>query len=103
MLLLLLLLHPHRRCRGGGRGGSDDGKIERTTKRRDEDNEREREGGERSPAGMADVEGRSSQGWLQGPAAAVSAAGFYGITRGVPTTVHRGMVSSLLARVSALP
>lgn len=61
------------------------------------------EGGERSPTGVVDVEGRSSQGWLQGLAAAVSAAGFYGITRGVPTTVHRGVVSSLLARVSALP
>lgn len=75
--------------------------TERTTKRRDEDDARK--GGERSPAGVADVRGRSSQGWLQGPAAAVSAAGFYGITRGVPTTVHRGVVSSLLARVSALP
>jgi len=82
--------------------------TERAIKRRDEDDARE--GGERSPTGWKeveegreggreDIEGRSSQGWLQG----LAAMGFYGITRSVPTSVHRGVVSSRLARVSALP
>lgn len=79
--LPLPLLHPRRQCRGGdgGGGGKTDRENDVAVRRG-----RRGKGGERSPAGVENVEGGSSQGWLQGPA-----AGFYDITRSVLTSVHQ--------------